>query len=285
MSKDSDEAFKTRMASTIIASGENKVKVPIKKAMKMAGFTTPEREDKTKYQQVRRAAIREGQRKQLDTWPSDAVPGDLVIHSEESGSTTVSSLLRTTTASVVAALGGSSTGTGSAASNTSGVRRRLAEEDDEGDKKAAAKPETKRRRTSVQKQRDDAVHARQKEANRQAMKVITVAVDKNNKRAANDPEKTSNAEIIRRVNKAYKSSVDPKTVSRYVKNNMIGVSPMKRGPVGDFPKQIWNALKGAYVTYLRLEQHSTTNQSGINAMSLKVNKCVNKIGLNNAFFV
>jgi hypothetical protein len=59
---------------------------------------------------------------------------------------------------------------------------------------------------------------------------------------------------------------------------LIGVSPIKRGPIGDIPPLMYNALKGAFVTYLKLEQAGSKKQSTIKDLAKLVNGCVNKVG-------
>ena len=59
---------------------------------------------------------------------------------------------------------------------------------------------------------------------------------------------------------------------------IIGQSPLKRGPVGPFPKPIFASLKGAFVTYLKLEQAHSRKQLNIKQMSKLVNATVNKAG-------
>jgi hypothetical protein len=56
------------------------------------------------------------------------------------------------------------------------------------------------------------------------------------------------------------------------------MSPTRRGPRGEFDKRTWAALKGAYITYLKLEQATSKKQSSIKNLSLLVNGCVNKAG-------
>jgi hypothetical protein len=50
--------------------------------------------------------------------------------------------------------------------------------------------------------------------------------------------------------------------------------------VGDFTKGQYKALKGAYVTYLKLEQATARNQSTTKEMSKLVNACVNQADFN-----
>ena len=80
------------------------------------------------------------------------------------------------------------------------------------------------------------------------------------------------------MNIQFNSNISYKTAGRYVREDLVGVSPQKKGPVGDFPKQIYPALKGAYAIYLKLEQAGCAKQSSIKQMAKLVNACVNRAG-------
>jgi hypothetical protein len=56
---------------------------------------------------------------------------------------------------------------------------------------------------------------------------------------------------------------------------MAGMSPLETGPVGNFPKHIYESLKGALTTYLKLEQAGSKRQSRIYMLSKLVNATVN----------
>ncbi|WP_230489454.1 hypothetical protein, partial [Klebsiella pneumoniae] len=58
------------------------------------------------------------------------------------------------------------------------------------------------------------------------------------------------------------------------------MSPLKTGPVGDFPKHIYESLKGAFTTYLKLEQAGSRKQSTIGTLVKLVNATVNAGGFN-----
>jgi hypothetical protein len=55
---------------------------------------------------------------------------------------------------------------------------------------------------------------------------------------------------------------------------------MKKGPQGHFPKRIYEALKGAFVTYVKLEQAACQKQSTTKQLSHLVNGVANTGGLN-----
>jgi hypothetical protein len=49
----------------------------------------------------------------------------------------------------------------------------------------------------------------------------------------------------------------------YVRDGMLGRSPIRRGPPGQSENRVWAALKDAFVTYLKLEQAGSKKQSSI----------------------
>ena len=138
--------------------------------------------------------------------------------------------------------------------------------------------EKKSRRSSKEVQRQNAVVAAGKSRNSTAMKVATRLIQRSINLPDKHPAKQSINEIVRKANERYNSNISAKTAARYVRQGIIGQSPLKRGPVGPFPKPIFAALKGAFVTYLKLEQAHSRKQSNIKQMSKLVNATVNKAG-------
>jgi hypothetical protein len=123
-------------------------------------------------------------------------------------------------------------------------------------------------------QRNNGVVAAAKKRNSQAMKVATRIIEHNKQVPKN--KRKSIVDIVAETNQLYKSTINPKeTASRYVRQGMIGTSPMKKGPVGHFTKTVYTALMGAYSSYLKLEQAESKKQSNIKHMSKLVNAVVN----------
>ena len=112
------------------------------------------------------------------------------------------------------------------------------------------------------------------------MKSATRLVKANNELPKNDPNKKSINNIVKQANETFDSNVSATTAARYVREGTIGMSPMKRGPTGHLPKPVYEALKIAYATYLKLEQAESKKQSNTKQMSMLVNACVNKAGFN-----
>jgi hypothetical protein len=113
-----------------------------------------------------------------------------------------------------------------------------------------------------------------------AMKVATNRIKRNLELPADNPNKKTIRVIVEEVNEAYNSNIHPQTAARYVRKGMAGMSPLKTGPVGDFPKHIYESLKGAFTTYLKLEQAGSKKQSTMNHLVKLVNGTVNAGGFN-----
>jgi hypothetical protein len=247
-------------ASGIVAAAHGKVK--IMQAMILVGFTTPERQNMTLYQQVRRKATKVS----------------IVDHGKKATIATIA---------LNCSNGSSVSGLTTDLSGSSNEKASIETEDDDAEVEvlgilpsslyhpvpividassvggAAPESNKKPRATSKAVQRKHAIKARQKHRDKQAMKQVTVLIDRNNKLPLNHPEKTLTAALVATTNARLNANVSAKTAAEYVCNGLIGVSTLKRGPVSEFPLQVWTSLKGAFVTYLKLEQAGTKKQSTI----------------------
>ena len=114
------------------------------------------------------------------------------------------------------------------------------------------------------------------------MKLATTLVAAHRKLPSPEQKNTSENVIINKVNKDFDCNLNQITVQIYVGKGLVGLSPLKRGPVGDFPKPTFDALKGAFSTYLKLEQATSKGQSTQNQLVLLVNACVKKGGCDNS---
>lgn len=144
---------------------------------------------------------------------------------------------------------------------------------------ASSSAEKRTRKTPKQKQAEDAKKLRASKLRSKALKMATVQIQQQKTKTSGSPVKP-NAHIVRSVNEALGSNIAPSTVNRYIQNNMIGVSPMKRGPAPDIPSDIWKALKAAFTSYIKLEQAHSKQQSTVKTLSLRVNTLLNKFGYN-----
>jgi hypothetical protein len=245
-------------AAGVVAASRGKVK--IKAAMGLVGFDEDEVQSKTLYQAVRRKVTKVTVSVEKAYGKRSMPVVDLV------GGNSLSTL-----SSLTAGVNSFELSSPSATSITGS--------NSDSDKKPAAK---KARRSSKEVQRDNAKKSQLTKRDKQAMKVATVLVDRTSKLPMNHPEKKSIASIVEETNIRMHSNISKTTVARYVREGLIGVSPMKRGPVGDFPPIIYNSLKGAFVTYLKLEQAGGKKQSTMVTLAKLVNGCVNKGGYNKA---
>ena len=107
----------------------------------------------------------------------------------------------------------------------------------------------KRRRSSQAVQHNYAAVAKQRKIQSQGMKLATVRIKQNSLLSPTNPKKRSHTAIVEEVNEAVGSNVNVKTAGRMVLNGMVGVSPLKKGPTGSFPSNIWKALKNAFVSF------------------------------------
>lgn len=94
-----------------------------------------------------------------------------------------------------------------------------------------------------------------------------------------NPNKRSQRDIVKDLNARLGTNVSHKTASRMVREGKIGVSPMKPGPVGSFNKMEYDAMKTAFLTFIKLEQAGGKKQSTIRELSLRVNAMVNHSGV------
>jgi len=245
-----------QQAAGIVSASEKKV--GISKAMELVGFSEEERRQMTLYQQVRRLAMKVS----LVVVPLRAAAVN--------ASDDVSSLTPTS----------ESENNQDSSTNTPSVRRCLLPSTPSTDPSSSQKTVKKSRRTSKDVQREASAKAESKLRHKVAMKSATRLINANNELPKDDPKKKSINCIVKQTNETFNSNVSAKTAARYVREGMIGMSPMKRGPVGDLPKIIYEALKVAYATYLKLEQAESKKQSNTKHMSKLVNACVNKAGFN-----
>jgi hypothetical protein len=268
---DNEERLKrlVKEASGILAAANGKVRVT--QAMKLVGFTTPERTNMKWYQQVRR---KQDKLVIVDVDTNKPTAMGTVTLADNSQETNVSTL----TGERSYATGFPTPGSNSDSSTDSLRRRVLA---DSIGKKSDKSPVAKvARRTSKDLQRVNAKVMMQTKRDKQAMKQATVLIERNKALGSNHPSKMSIGAIVDLTNERLNANISAKSAARYVRQGLIGVSPLKRGPVGDFEPRIYNALKGAFTTYLKLEQAASKKQSTIAKLSRLVNKCVNKAGHN-----
>ena len=253
-------------AAGVVFASRNKV--GISKAMELVGFKAEERKKMKWYQQVRRLSSKVAVVEATATTPPVPVP-DIVATAAENSNSTASSL------------------TPNSAENPMPTRRRLLVEEGStiasmtsGGSSSSNEKKKKNRRSTKELHRINAKAATARALESQALKVATAKVAANSELSKKDPNYLSANKIVEKVNKDFGSNIRTKTATRYVREGLIGVSPMKKGPVGDFPKYIYSALKGAFTTYVKLEQAASKKQSTTKSLSVLVNATVNAAGFN-----
>lgn len=264
-------------AAGIIAYGGGKVKIA--HAMRLVGFTSPEIRHGTTYQRVRRAAPKVAKQNQPDPpkGRKKKAPADDEANTPESDQSDIMDLNITQESNDLSSL----TKSGSSRSRTSpeeevSVRRPLFSATSSSTTTVATGK--KSRASSKQVQRKHALKNKQSYQESVALKQATVLIKRNKALPRNHPEKKTQVEIVRAVNKRLNTNVSAKTAATYFRNGWIGRSPIKRGPKGEFEPRVWKSLKGAYVTYIKLEQAECKKQSSITQLSKILNGCVNKAG-------
>jgi hypothetical protein len=260
-------------ASGILTAANGKVKIV--QAMQLVGFTTPERKNMKVYQQVRRLAA-----KLIVFNPTVKTSLAIATPLDSSHASTISSITAERSIIRIAETPSSQSTTSYTSSRSedeSIIKRRLIEIPDDEDGKPAAKVA---RRTSKEVQRANAAYVGLTQRDKLAMKQATILIDRNKALASDHPDKQSITSIVDLTNSRLSSNISASTAARYVRDGMVGVSPMKKGPVGNLQPRVYDALKGAFVTYLKLEQAGCKKQSTVKELSKLVNACVNRSGFN-----
>ena len=240
---------KLRIASRLFAYSEGTMR--IMDAMKVAGYGTPERQPGTIYQRVRRAG--NALRQSRDDPPPALV---LVGNSQNDSSISSASISNIVVDSSVNSIPSEAT----------------------GESIAPKMKETQKRRRPKDKQLEDAVWLRRRRSEVNVIKLATKNIQYSRNLPRDHPEKKSDISIVRSLNEMHSCNVSVKTASMMVREGRIGVSPIPKGPTGFISSQIWDVLKGAFVSYINLEQAHASKQSSMRVLSLKINKCLNRAG-------
>ena len=255
---------KEEIAARLVATAQGHLNVP--DAMRIVKIPTPIRSNDT----VRRRVMRRAKKLEAEAKENGAVilPVREVETAEPSSSPTSNT-------GELSSITGAST-LSSPPANLDEVRCNLTETG-RGDSTTTTSTK-QQRRTSKQVQRDNASEVRGKKLNSVGMKSATKRIHQN--KFLSPSKRKSHRAIVEEVNTVVGSNLNAKTVSRMVRQGLIGTSPLKRGPVGNFPKKIWDAMKRAYVSFVKLESAGCKHQSTLNDLSKRVNALVNQAGFN-----
>ena len=249
------DPVKEEIAARLVATAQGHLKVP--EAMRIVKIATPIRENDS----IRRRVFRRAKKLEAEAKNNAGIvmPPVQVVEASEPESLDT---------------GGLSSVTGNSASTPEDldeIRRALS-----GSSASITSSEKQRRKTSKQMQSINAKAVRNKKLQSLGMKTATKRVHQN--KFLSPTKRKSQRQIVEEVNKAVGSNLNPKTVSRMVLDGNIGVSPLKRGPVGNFSKKVWEALKNSYVTFIKLEGSKCKSQSSMSDLSKRVNGVINHGG-------
>jgi hypothetical protein len=261
----SNEKKRVNLAAGIVAAGQKLVGVA--KAMELVGFSQQEIKTLKLYQQVRRRAQKLCVVEKKNTPPLAVVVPPIPPAASEASSLTSNSPPAFNLEVTVVTVRGNLD-----------LLANAAVPDPPYPTTPQQQSPKKLLRASKQLQDFNAKMAEGKERNKKALKVVTKLIEENNQLDSTNPAKKTINSIVNETNTRFHSTINAKTAGRYVRLGMIGQSPLKKGPVGTFPKPVYAALMGAYTTYLKLEQAHSKKQSGIKEMAKLVNAILNSAG-------
>jgi len=139
-------------------------------------------------------------------------------------------------------------------------------------------PTKRTRRTSKQKHFEDSEKNKKRRKQATATKIATTQVAAAKLMSPSNPNKKSQIDIVDEINMRMGTNVSHKSISRMVRAGEIGVSPAKPGPVGSFNKIEHDAMKVAFLSYIKLEQSIGKKQSSMKQLGFRVNAMVNYCG-------
>jgi len=265
---------KERIAAQLLAASEGLISTA--QAMKTAGLKTPERSETSKKRVYRRAQkIRLiGQEGGATTYASSttaSTPRQLVMQQNRTSQLSVSSLSAPPSNST-----SNSTNQGPPTEEQEELRRDLLVVDTSltGNNYTPRK----HRRSSKQTHLEEAEKQKKRKVQSAAVKTATTRIVNTLELSPSNPNKKSQMQIVREVNQSHGTNISHKTVSRMVREGKIGMSPVKPGPVGSFNKTEYQALRVAFLSFLKLEQAIGKKQSTMKNLGLKVNALVNYSG-------
>jgi hypothetical protein len=243
------ELLVAQAAGVVAASGQ---KIGYRKAMSLVGFTVDEISNSTIYKRVTRMA----KATMAKVSVTIATPVVEVIVRPSASSVSTLTVVEDTPTETPTGNPGTPTGT------------------------IELPPEKKQRRSVKELNRYHTKQNAAKLVQKLALKAATTRIKASKDLPKGHPSKKTIKVIVQEVNQAYKANLSTITAAKYVRMGLIGVSPLKHGPVGDLPKEVYDALKGAFATYLKLEQAGCKHQSTINQLVRLVNATVNAGGFN-----
>jgi hypothetical protein len=278
---------KVQNAATFMAMA--KTSLSIKLAMHYVGFSVKEIENRSVQQNVRRAANKMQMKAPPTVAPSTAKPSVL---SAISRSRSRSSLRSTHVCQGEKLIPSSSILESSILPSSPTFGRRQSRSRTRSDKEELrlsskhlqatilegedCNPSAKKnsRMSSVQRQKTHAEACLKNKNADEAFKLATSRYALSLTLEVGDPEKKSSRIICEEVNALKDSSVTISTVCRYVRKDLINISPIKRGKVPLIPKSEWTSLRDAYSTFIMLEQANKRDECTTKKLVSLVGKCL-----------
>jgi len=258
---------KERIATQLLAASEGLISTA--QAMKTAGLKSPERSETSKKRVYRKAqkikciGIDESATT-IASCGSASTPRQLVMEpNPTSQEQSVSSL------SAPPSNSPSTTTLQASTAKQETIRRQLVND---------PPPPKRMRRTSRQKHQEESEKIKKRKQVSAATKMATTQVVAAKNMSPSNPNKKSQIDIVAAINTRMGTNLSYKSVSRMVRAGQVGVSPAKSGPVGSFNKVEYDAIKVAFLSYIKLEQTIGKKQSTIKQLGFRVNSMVNYSG-------
>jgi hypothetical protein len=248
MMSDYDEDPRVRRAAKVHIALEDTASIPV--AMKYAGFTTPEQQNRSLQQRVRR--YEQKVNKDAGVIPVPQVKDPSASLGSLSTITRYNKIpprLKDPPPSTPMLPQSIADQLYSIADQLKGSKRSL----DLTEMLAGNPAEVvkKTRRTKAQKQSDDAMEALRAQKETEGMKLATRLLSESRKLPKGDPNKKSTQEIVNSCNKRFGSTLNRQTLERYVRNDLIGVPLLKRGPRTRECKDVSGGKESCNTTALR----------------------------------
>ena len=112
------------------------------------------------------------------------------------------------------------------------------------------------------------MNIRLKKIESNAIKMATARIAVSSGPPPRHPDKKSYATILCEINIEHVSDISRKSATMMVLQERIGESPKTRCPNKNIPSQVWNLMKGAFVSFMKLKQASGNTQSTTKKLSL-----------------
>ena len=100
------------------------------------------------------------------------------------------------------------------------------------------------------------------------MKLATASIAVSSGLPPHHTDKKSAATFVREINIEHGSDISRKSATMMDLQGRIGKPPKTRGPNKNITSKVWNLMKGAFVSFLKLEQARGATQSTMKELSI-----------------